>query len=505
MNALAKFRETALSVLPVVGIVLALGLLAVPRGVAEPWWLARFVVGGALLVVGLAVFLLGVDLGIEPFGERVGEALAKRRSLPGLVGAAALVGVVVTAAEPDVQVFAAQVFAAGKAADKPALVFSIAAGVGLFMALGMFANVVGFRLKPLLCAGYAGLLFLALAAPTGTSGVAFDAGGATTGPMTVPFIMALGLGVAATRAGRGGAGFGFTGIASIGPVMAVLAMSVLSRGGAAAEAGEASRVGGSLFAPFAAACPGALHDAALSIAPLFALLAFFRLTILDMTARQIARTSIGLAYALAGLFVFLLGVEGGFVRAGEILGAALGAKAAGGGWAAALLVATGAALGAIVVCAEPAVWVLGENVEEHSGGVIRRSTLLVFLAGATALAIALAMVRAVAGFPLGAVLVPGYALAFALMARTPERWTAIAFDSGGVASGPLTTTFVLSFALGAAAAASGGSGAASAADPFGVVALVAMAPLVAIQWMGLSVERRRAKARGGAAVAEKTP
>ena len=505
MNARTKFRETALSVLPVVGIVLALGLLAVPRGAAEPWWLARFVVGGALLVVGLAVFLLGVDLGIEPFGERVGEALAKRRSLPGLVGAAALVGVVVTAAEPDVQVFAAQVFAAGKAADKPALVFSIAAGVGLFMALGMFASVVGFRLKPLLCAGYAGLLFLALAAPAGTSGVAFDAGGATTGPMTVPFIMALGLGVAATRAGRGGAGFGLTGIASIGPVMAVLAMSVLSRGGAATAAGEAARGGESLLAPFAAACPGALHDAALSIAPLFALLAFFRLTILDMTARQIARTSIGLAYALAGLFVFLLGVEGGFVRAGEILGAALGAKAAGNGWAAALLVATGAALGAIVVCAEPAVWVLGENVEEHSGGVIRRRTLLVFLAGATALAIALAMVRAVAGFPLGAVLVPGYALAFALMAKTPERWTAIAFDSGGVASGPLTTTFVLSFALGAASAASGGSGAASAADPFGVVALVAMAPLVAIQWMGLSVERRRAKARGGAAVAEKTP
>ncbi len=503
MNVLAKFRETAFSVLPVMGIVLALGLSVVPREAAEPWWLARFVLGGALLVAGLSAFLLGVDLGIEPFGERVGEALAKRRSLPRLVGAAALVGVIVTAAEPDVQVFAAQVFAAGKAADKTLLVLAIALGVGFFMALGMLRSVVGLGLKPVLCAGYAGLLLLALAAPGGSVGVAFDAGGATTGPMTVPFVMALGLGVAATRAGRGGdGGFGLTGIASIGPVMAVLAMSLLSRGGAAsASAPEAAHGAGTFLAPFAAAWRGALRDAAVSIAPLFALLAFFRLTILDMTARQTARTSLGLLYALVGLFVFLLGVEGGFVRAGEILGAALGAKAALSGRAAALLVATGAALGAIVVCAEPAVWVLGENVEEHSGGVIRRRTLLVFLAGATALAIALAMARAVAGFPLGAVLVPGYALAFALMAKTPGRWTAIAFDSGGVASGPLTTTFVLSFALGAASAASGGA----AADPFGVVALVAMAPLVAIQWMGLSVERRRARGRNRNIAPEKTP
>ena len=500
---LAKFRETAFSVLPIMGIVLALGLAAVPREAAEPWWLARFVVGGAMLVAGLSAFLLGVDLGIAPFGERVGEALAKRRSLPRLVGAAALVGVVVTAAEPDVQVFAAQVSAAGKTADKTTLVLSIAVGVGLFMALGMLRSVVGLGLKPVLCAGYAGLLLLALAAPEGGVGVAFDAGGATTGPMTVPFVMALGLGVAATRAGRGGdGGFGLTGIASIGPVMAVLATSALSRGGAAsASAAEAAHGAATLFGPFAAAARGALRDAAVSIAPLFALLAFFRLTILDMTPRQTARTSLGLLYALAGLAVFLLGVEGGFIRAGEILGAALGAKAAGSAWSAALLVATGAALGAIVVCAEPAVWVLGENVEEHSGGAIRRRTLLVFLAGATALAIALAMARAVAGFPLGAVLVPGYALAFALMAKTPGRWTAVAFDSGGVASGPLTTTFVLSFALGAASAASGGA----AADPFGVVALVAMAPLVAIQWMGLSVERRRAKGRKGGTTPEKTP
>ena len=491
MNVLAKFKETAFSVLPIMGIVLALGVFAVPAEAAEPWWLGRFALGGALLVAGLSVFLLGVDLGIEPFGGRVGEALAKRRSLPLLVGSAALVGLVVTAAEPDVQVFAGQAVAAGAAPAKVPLVLSIAVGVGAFMALGMVRGALGLGLKPVLAAGYAALLALALAAPGGVLGVAFDSGGATTGPMTVPFVMALGLGVAGARGARDGgdSGFGLTGIASIGPVAAVLALSIFSRGSAAAAAAADAGAELSFFAPFRHAAGGALRDAAVSIAPLFGLLALFRLTVLDMTARQLARTSIGLVYAFAGLFAFLLGVEGGFVRAGEILGAALGAKAAGSPAAAALLVATGAVLGAIVVCAEPAVWVLGENVEEHSGGAIRRRTLLVFLAAATALAIALAMVRSVFGFPLAAVLLPGYAVAFALMAATPERWTGVAFDSGGVASGPLTTTFVLSFALGASRGAGG------AADPFGVVALVAMAPLVAIQWMGLAVEKRR----GGAA------
>ena len=279
--------------------------------------------------------------------------------------------------------------------------------------------------------------------------------------------------------------------------MTVLALAAATSrggaGGAAESAPAADAAAATFFGPFAAAARSAARDAAVSIAPLFALLAFFRLTLLDMTARQTVRTAIGLVYAFAGLSAFLLGVEGGFVRAGGMLGSAMGAGAAGSSARAALLLATGAALGAIVVCAEPAVWVLGDKVEEFSGGAIRRRTLLVFLAGATALAIALAMARAVAGFPLAWALLPGYGLAFALMAKAPERWTAVAFDSGGVAAGPLTTTFVLSFALGAAEGAAGGGK--GAADPFGVVALVAMAPLVAVQWMGIAVERRRAKSR----------
>lgn len=239
------------------------------------------------------------------------------------------------------------------------------------------------------------------------------------------------------------------------------------------------------WGPFRTALPDVLREVTLSIAPLYGMFWIFQTLLLHMTGRQTVRLTIGFVYAFVGLAVFLLGVHGGFMQAGAALGQTLGARAAASpGWLA-LLVATGLALGAIVVCAEPAVWVLSEQVEQVSGGTIKRRTLLLFLSLGTALAIGLALWRAVAGFPLAWILLPGYLLAMALMVRSPTLFSGIAFDSGGVASGPLTSTFVLSFTLGAA---SGGSG---ATDSFGVIALVAMMPLLAIQLMGILYERKR--------------
>ena len=592
MNLLAKFRETAFSVLPVMGIVTVLGLVVVPPAgtelapgfSVEPLWLPRFLAGGALLVVGLTVFLLGVDLGISPMGERCGAALTRRRSLALLLGAAFAIGFVVTAAEPDVQVFGDQVRGVFPAVRKAALTFSIAGGVGLFMSFGLLRSVLRVPVKTALAIAYGLLLLLAVFAPAPFVGVAFDSGGATTGPMTVPFIMAIGLGVVAVRArGDGEGGFGLTGIASVGPVAAVLVYAILNANVAApaphaevdphaesaevdshaesaesaevdshaesaevdshaesaevdshAESAESAEVDshaesaesaepephaefakridgevrciprvfeeGGFFASFRHAAPEALRETALSILPLLGLFLAFQFLLLRMTARQFARHAIGVAYAFVGLLAFLTGVNGGFMQAGRILGATLGgAAAAGGAGAWALLLGTGLALGAIVVCAEPAVWVLGEQVEQASGGNIRRRALLVFLSAGTALAVGLATWRAVAGFPVAWALVPGYAAAMALMVRSPALFTGIAFDSGGVASGPLTSTFVLSFTLGAAAAGRGGN------DSFGVIALVAMMPLAAIQLMGILVERRKRRALRAPAAPAPTP
>lgn len=489
MDILGKFKETAVSVLPVMAIVLLLGFTVAPL---DGLLLGRFAFGGLLLVIGLTVFLLGVDLGIQPMGERCGSALTRRRSLALLLGAAFVIGFIVTAAEPDIQVFADQVRGVFPSVGKLPITFAIAAGVGLFMTVGLLRTVLNLSIKWTLFVSYLLLLGASFLAHRAFIGIGFDSGGATTGPMTVPFIMALGLGVASVRSDGNGS-FGLTGVASVGPVLAVLLYSIaLKNSGAAAvqaAAGSAAASAGSFFAPFGPALAGALRESAVSIVPLFALFIVFQFSLLKLTLLQFVKVAIGFAYAFIGLTVFLAGVNGGFMQAGQALGTLLGHNAfhSGGAWYA-LLIGTGLALGAIIVCAEPAVWVLSEQVEQVSGGTIRRKALLVFLSVGTAVAIGLAMWRAVVGFPLWWILLPGYAAAMALMVFCPPLFSGIAFDSGGVASGPLTSTFVLSFTLGAASGGAGGG------DSFGVIALVAMMPLIAIQVMGILFERGRRRA-----------
>lgn len=510
-------------------IVLVLGFTAVPMG---GLMLGRFVFGGLLLIVGLTIFLLGVDLGIQPMGERCGAELTKKRNLALLVGVAFVIGFMVTVAEPDIQVFGDQVKSVFSYVNKVSLVVIIAVGVGLFIMVGLLRTVMNLSIKLTLLIAYVLLFAVAMFVPNEFVGIAFDSGGATTGPMTVPFILALGLGVSSVRSDDKSS-FGLTGVTSVGPVMAVLvyalvlagsgvvaggadvaqaatnvvntanatavdvasgAADVASGGVALASAAETlpTVANQGFFAPFSAAMPGIVLESLLSISPLVIMLIVFQLTLLKMSARQIIRVIIGLVYSFVGLLLFLCGVNGGFMPAGRELGMVLGGKAAslGGGWFA-LLICTGLVLGAIVVCAEPAVWVLTEQVEQVSSGTIKRKVLLVFLAAGAAAAIGLALWRAVEGFSLKFILIPGYAVALLLMIFSPAMFTGIAFDSGGVASGPITSTFVLSFTLGAARSAGGST------DAFGVIALVAMMPLIAIQLLGIIYDRKKHK-KGGA-------
>ena len=488
MNIFHKFKETAVSVLPVMAIVFLLGLTIVPL---EPSLLLRFFISGILLIVGLTIFLLGVDLGIQPMGERSGAELTKKKSLSYLLITAFVIGFVVTIAEPDIQVFADQVRGVFPFVNKLAFTFVIAGGVGLFIMLGLLRTVTNLSLKWTLFISYTILFVLIFFAQDSFTAIAFDSGGATTGPMTVPFIMALGLGVSSVRAGKQDNSFGLTGISSVGPVLAVVVYAIVVNG----TGGQASAVPELVEGPVAAATilhtsivRQVLYESLTSILPLFIMFIVFQFLLLKMTGRQFIRMLIGFLYSFIGLAVFLGGVYGGFMQTGKQLGQAFGALAfSKGGWWTFLLILTGLLLGAIIVCAEPAVWCLSEQVETVSGGTIKRKMLLVFLSVGTAVAIGLAMWRAIAGFNIKWLLVPGYAISMLLMLFCPELFTGIAFDSGGVASGPLTSTFVLSFALGAADSA-GGSG-----DSFGVIALVAMMPLIAIQIMGIIYKMKTSK------------
>ena len=484
MNLIAKFKETVNSVLPVMIIVLILGLTAAPLGLDL---ITRFIVGGVLLILGLTIFLLGVDVGIQPMGEQIGAALTIKRSLSFLLIVSFIIGFLVTVAEPDIQVFGDQIHKVFDCVDKMQLVYMIAGGVGLLIMLGLLRTILSMNLKITLLICYIAVFVLAYFTPASFKGIAFDSGGATTGPMTVPFILALGVGVSSVRAAgknnNNDDGFGLTGVTSVGPVIAVLLYGIilfkcgiLTDSAVSEEIAEESKGLGI----FIRIIPGIFHESILSIAPLAGLLVVFQIFLLHLPPRKLIRIIIGLVYSFIGLSIFLVGVNGGFMSAGSKLGLLLGTKAAvsGGLWYF-LLIVTGLILGAVVVCAEPAVWVLTEQVENLSGGAIKRKLMLLFLSAGAAIAIGLTMWRAMAGFSLMKIIVPGYAIALGMMIFCPSLFTAIAFDSGGVASGPITSTFVLSFTIGASQAA-GGNG-----DSFGVIALVAMTPLIAIQVLGI--------------------
>ena len=498
MNIFAKFKETVGSVLPVMAIVFLLGFFVVPL---DRILLARFVIGGLFLIFGLTVFLMGVDIGIQPMGERCGAALTQRRSLLLLLVSAFAIGFLITIAEPDIQVFGSQVNGVFSYLNKNIFIFVIAAGVGLFIMLGLLRTVMQFPLKVVLIISYGLLFAMALFVPPEFVGIAFDSGGATTGPMTVPFIMALGLGVSSVRSTGSKDSFGLTGVTSIGPVIAVILYAFFFKNGGSGSSEfdvvqqevmmETVSLNpfASVFIPFGIEFPAVAKEAASSILPVVILFCIFQIFLLKMTARQVVRMVIGIVYSFLGLTVFLLGVNVGFMPAGLSIGQLLGQNASdfGGFWFY-FLIATGFVFGAIVVCAEPAVWVLTEQVEQVSGGTIKRKVLLMFLSVGAAFAIGLSLWRAVAGFDIKYILIPGYAIAFILMFFCPDLFTGIAFDSGGVASGPITSTFVLSFTLGASASAAGNN------DAFGVIALVAMMPLIAIQFLGILYEAHRKRA-----------
>ncbi|MDL2279390.1 DUF1538 domain-containing protein [Desulfovibrio sp. OttesenSCG-928-G11] len=487
-NLSEKLKESLVSVLPVMGIVVGLHFTIAPLPDAQ---LPQFLVGGLLLILGLSIFLLGADLGMVPFGQKVGSALTRKRSLPLIMAASFAIGFAITIAEPDVQVLANQVANVAPAIDKSLLLSMIAVGVGLFLLIGTARIVMQVPLRRLLIIFYA-LLFLACAfVEPSFVGVAFDSGGATTGPITVPFIMAMGIGVASTIAKKEGddSSFGLVGLASIGPIAAVAAMGFFT--GTGLEAGEGQAAAAQeplpLLDHFLAILPHIVQEITLALLPLFVIFLVFQFLLLKLPFQQVKRMVLGMIYAWLGLIIFMAGVNGGFSPAGQSLGMALGSI--GSGW---VLLPIGFALGAVVVCAEPAVWVLNEQVEELSGGHIPRRIMLAALSVSIALAVVLGMIRVLTGISIWVIVLPGYLLALALTFFCPRLFTAIAFDSGGVASGPMATTFVLSLTLGASLAVGGNP----VMDAFGMIAMIAMAPLITIQLLGIvfkALEQRQTR------------
>ena len=471
-----KVAESARCVLPIVLIVVLLCLAAAPM---KPDLLLSFLIGGVMLVVGMGLFSLGAEQSMTPIGTKIGTALTRTKNLPLILGVSFALGFAITVAEPDLQVLAETV----PHISSTVLLLTVGVGVGLFMAVCMLRIVTGANLRWLLIGCYALIFLLAAFSDPDFLGIAFDSGGVTTGPMTVPFILAMGLGVSNIRSDRRAEAdsFGLVALCSVGPILAVLILGFFYQGSDAvadlssASFGSSTAIGGA----FLASVPLYLREMAISMLPIVAIFFLFQVTLLRLPGRSLAKILIGILYTYVGLVLFLTGVNVGF----SPLGAELGAELAVHGW---LLVPLAMVLGWFIISAEPAVGVLEKQIESVSAGAIPGKVIQRSLSVAIALAMGLSMLRVLTGISILWFLVPGYGIALALSFFVPDIYTAIAFDSGGVASGPMTATFMLQFVMGASSALGGNI----LRDAFGVVALVAMMPLLSIQAVGFVYERR---------------
>lgn len=469
-----KWKEAISAVFPIIGIVLLLCFAAVP---ISPSILLCFLMGAVLLLVGMMFFTMGAELAMSPMGERVGTSLTKSKKLWVVVGLSFLLGFIITISEPDLQVLAEQV----PAVPNMVLILSVACGVGVFLVVALLRMLFSIPLPPLLLFFYFIIFVLAFFVPKDFLSVAFDSGGVTTGPMTVPFIMALGIGISAIRSDRHAAddSFGLVALCSIGPILAVMILGMIYNPQESLYVPpvipdiENSK---QLWRLFSVEFPTYMKEIALSLLPIFLFFLVFQLLVLKLTKRTLGKILIGLVYTYLGLVLFLTGANVGFVPAGNYLGQAIAALSY--PW---LLVPIAMVMGYFIVKAEPAVYVLNKQVEEITDGAISAKAMGLSLSIGVALSLGIAMIRVITGISILWFLIPGYAIALCISFFVPKIYTAIAFDSGGVASGPMTAAFLLPLAQGACVYLGGNI----VTDAFGVVAMVAMTPLITIQIMGL--------------------
>lgn len=479
-----KLGETLKAVFPILAIVVILCFSVAP---ISPSILLTFFVGAVLLIVGMLLFSVGVDLSMTQMGERVGTTITKTKNAFLMSAVCFVMGVIITASEPDLQVLANQV----PSIPNAVIILAVAAGVGVFLVFALLRMLFGISLSNMLLVFYGIVFLLTLFVPKDFLAVAFDSGGVTTGPMTVPFIMALGIGICSIRSDRHAAddSFGLVSLCSVGPIIAVLLLAMIYRPSGTETVSETIPIVDNtvdLWRLFTSGLPTYIKEMAVSLLPIVLFFGVFELLSRDLTRKALIKIGVGILYTYIGLVLFLTGVNVGFMPAGNYLGKTIASLPY--AW---IIVPIGMVIGYFIVLAEPAVFVLTRQVEELTSGAISAKAMSLSLSIGVSLSIGISMLRVLTGIPIMWFILPGYAAALGLSFFVPKMFTAIAFDSGGVASGPMTATFLLPFAMGACTARGGDI----ITDAFGVVAMVAMTPLITIQIMGLVFAMKEARER----------
>lgn len=486
--------ESLAAVLPITCIVLALSIFLVPLDVGT---VMMFLVGAVLLIFGMSMFQLGAEMSMSPLGEGIGAEISKVRKAPLIAIVCLVMGFIITIAEPDLQVLAEQV----PAVPNLTLVLTVAIGVGIFLAIAALRIIFKIDLSWLLMGLYAGLLGFSFFVPKDFLSVAFDSGGVTTGPITVPFIMAFGVGLTAIRSDKNSSSdsFGLVALSSVGPILAVMLLGFFYNPENAEYVASSVPVVGTMMdvgSQFARGIPRYLEEVIVSILPIIGVFLLFQLLRRRYHKRQLYRISIGFFYTYFGLVLFLCGVNVGFAPVGTMLGKELAATSQ--KW---ILVPIGMLIGYFIVKAEPAIQILNKQVQTITNGSISASAMNRCLQIGVAAALGLSMTRIILGFPIQYIVIPGYIIALVMSRIVPKIFVGIAFDSGGVASGPMTSTFLLPLCIGACSTLGGNI----MTDAFGAVALVALTPLISVQIMGVTYKiklNRKAKLKTAAIPAD---
>lgn len=476
----SKFKEVLFSVLPITVLVLVLHFTISP---IDTVLIYRFLIGSGLVTAGLTVFLLGVDIGITPLGSLTGSSLAKTNKLWIVLIAGLILGFFISIAEPGLMVLANQVnLVTSGQIPGIRILMVVSIGLAVMLALGFLRIFFNVPLYKVLIVLYFIIFGLSIFASREFLAIAFDASGATTGVLAVPFILSLSVGISKLKKDSKASekdSFGLVAVASTGAIMSVILLNVFSDTNEfTAGLNSQTAVSASVIKPFIDMLPGFVKESFMAILPLLVILIALQRAIFKLRKKEIRKLLTGFGFAFAGLLIFLTGVNAGFMDVGTAIGnnlALLENKA--------YIIVIGFVLGLVTILAEPAVYVLTYQIEEVTSGYIKRKAVLVPLAIGVGLAVALSVVRIlVPEIQLWHYLLPGYILCLSMTFFIPKLFVGIAFDAGGVATGPMTATFILAFTQGAANAFEGAD---LMADGFGMIAMVAMIPIFTLEVLGL--------------------
>lgn len=473
-NVKLKIKEALSSIVPITLIVAILSFTITPLATDV---IVEFIIGAIMLVIGTGFFTLGAEMSMSIIGERIGADIAKRKNIFLILAILIILGTVVTIAEPDLKVLAEQI----TSVPSNLIIGVVGLGVGVFLSIAFLRVVLKIKLKYALLFFYSIVFVLAFFVPKEFLAMAFDSGGATTGPMAVPFIIAFGIGISSIRSEENSESdsFGMVALCSIGPILATMILGMVYK----ITNFEYTNRTYSTYAntkeiaeAFVQNLPNYFGEVVIALLPIIIFFIIYQLAVIKMSKKELFKVFIGCFYEFIGLTLFLLGANVGFLQIGSLIGMKL--AEIGNDF---LIIAIGALLGYFVVIAEPAVEVLNKQISDITDGAIPEKAMKKSLSIGVSIALVISMIRVLTGIPILYFLLPGYLIALILAFVGDDIFTAVAFDSGGVASGTMASTFLVPFAIGV----SEGVGGNVLSDAFGVIAMVAMAPIVAVQISGL--------------------